>query len=97
MSYFEHYYNPAGEKTLRAYSRPVTLARFDSMGWMTAERDVWEIPNHLCDIPHMRLLPLRTERAVSRTVAHMDRRLFEAGRWGSISSLTAHATHRVAH
>src|SRR5262245_7306559 len=23
MSYFEHYYNPAGEKTLRAFSRPV--------------------------------------------------------------------------
>src|SRR6185503_6616965 len=22
MSYFEHYYNPAGEKTLRAFSRP---------------------------------------------------------------------------
>ncbi len=29
MSYFEHYYNAAGEKTLRAYSRPVNLARFD--------------------------------------------------------------------
>src|SRR5262245_47734309 len=27
MSYFEHYYNPAGEKTLRAYSRPVSLRR----------------------------------------------------------------------
>ena len=36
MSYFEHYYNPAGEKSLRAYSRPVNLARFDHMGWMTA-------------------------------------------------------------
>src|SRR3954465_6787047 len=29
MSYFDHYYNPAGEKTLRAYSKPVNLARFD--------------------------------------------------------------------
>ena len=29
MSYFEHFFNPAGEKTLRAYSRPVSLARFD--------------------------------------------------------------------
>jgi len=26
MSYYKHYYNPAGEKTLRAYStRPVNL------------------------------------------------------------------------
>ena len=29
MSYFEHYFNPAGEKTLRAYSRPVNLRQFD--------------------------------------------------------------------
>jgi len=79
MSYFEHYFNPAGEKTLRAYSRPVNLARFDSIGWMTAERDVWEIPTHLCEISHTRLLPGRTERGVGR----MDRRLFAAGRLGA--------------
>ena len=76
MSYFEHYYNLAGEKTLRAYSRTVNLARFDSMNWMTAEREVWEIPSHLCQIPHTRLLPVGTER----TVARMDHRLFKAGR-----------------
>src|SRR5262249_15950845 len=34
MTYFEHYFNPAGEKTLRAYSRPVNLRQFDSIGWM---------------------------------------------------------------
>src|SRR5436853_7295284 len=28
MSYFEHYYNPRGEKTLRSVSRPVNLRRF---------------------------------------------------------------------
>jgi len=37
MSYFEHYYNPKGEKTLRTYSRPVDLKRFDKRGWITAE------------------------------------------------------------
>jgi hypothetical protein len=78
MSYFEHYYNPAGEKTLRTYSRPVNLARFDSLGWMTAERDVWEIPNHLCDIPHTRIFPPR----LARSLARMDRRLYKAGRCG---------------
>jgi hypothetical protein len=75
MSYFEHYFNPAGEKTLRAYSRPVNLARFDFMGWMTAERDVWEIPNYLCEIPHTRLFLPRVERGIAK----MDRRLLEAG------------------
>jgi len=78
MSYFEHYYNPAGEKTLRAYSRPVTLARFDSCGWMTAERDVWEIPNHLCDIAHTPVFPANR----GRLLAPMDRRLYKAGRLG---------------
>src|SRR5579862_4669300 len=30
VSYFEHYYNLRGERTLRAYSRPVNLKRLDS-------------------------------------------------------------------
>jgi hypothetical protein len=78
MSYFEHYYNPAGEKTLRAYSRPVNLTRFDRMGWMTADRDVWEIPTHLCEIAHSRVLVNGAERSLSR----MDDRLYKAGRLG---------------
>jgi hypothetical protein len=81
MSYFEHYYNPAGEKTLRAYSRPVNLKRFDSMGWMTAERDVWEIPNHLCDIPHTKILT----RTMERQLEKMDERLYKAGRVGGVA------------
>ena len=50
MSYFEHYYNPAGEKSLRAFSRPVSLARFDrSLSWMSTLSEVWEIPEYLCE------------------------------------------------
>jgi hypothetical protein len=79
LSYFEHYYNPEGEKTLRAYSRPQNLSRFDRMGWMTAERDVWEIPNHLCDIPHTRVLKPGMEKRLSK----MDERLYRAGRLGA--------------
>jgi hypothetical protein len=78
MSYFEHYYNPAGEKTLRAFSRPVNLSRFDRTSWMTAERDVWEVPNHLCEIPHTKILTPRMERGLAK----MDRRSFQAGRLG---------------
>lgn len=78
MSYFEHYYNPAGEKTLRAYSRPVNLKRFDRIGWATREGDVWEIPNYLCDIPHTSILTAAMQRRLSR----MDERLYEAGRLG---------------
>jgi len=81
MSYFEHYYNPAGEKTLRAYSRPVNLARFDRMDWMTAEREVWEIPNHLCEIPHTQILTPQMQRQLAR----MDERLYKAGRVGGVA------------
>jgi hypothetical protein len=81
MSYFEHYYNPAGEKTLRAYSRPVSLARFDrTLRWMTTLEEIWPIPGHLCEIPHTRVVSKPTERALTRT----DRRLFEAGRVGGV-------------
>src|SRR5580693_4221761 len=52
MSYFEHYYNLRREKTLRNYSRPVNLRRFDRIDWMTAEDDVWAVPEYLCTIAH---------------------------------------------
>ena len=35
MSYFEGYFNAAGEKTLRAYTAPLNLSRFDKQHWET--------------------------------------------------------------
>jgi hypothetical protein len=81
MSYFEHYFNPAGEKTLRAYSRPVNLRQFDRRGWMTSEEDVWLVPNYLCEIKHTPVLP----RTMLRKVARMDKRLYAAGRLGGLA------------
>jgi hypothetical protein len=77
MSYFEDYINLRGERTLRAYSRPVNLARFDRShpGWMTSQDDLWWIPEHLVDIPHTHLLAPGMERSLSRA----DRRAVEAG------------------
>ena len=81
MSYFEHYFNPAGEKTLRAYSRPVNLRQFDRRDWMTSEADVWVVPNYLCEIKHT---PVLSKKAL-RKVAPMDKRLFAAGRLGGLA------------
>ncbi len=75
LSYFESYFNLRRQKTLRRYSRPVHLARFDRIGWMTAPDDLWEIPRTLVDVPHERLLPAERERSFSP----VDRRMFEAG------------------
>jgi hypothetical protein len=80
MSYFDHYYNLKGEKSLRGHSRPVNLTRFDkSMNWMTAESEVWEIPTYLCEISHTPVAPA----SVIRRVSKMDRRLYEAGLHGT--------------
>jgi hypothetical protein len=80
MSYFEHYFNLAGQKTLRSYSRPVNLARFDPLGWMTSEEEVWFIPRYLVEIPHRPLLRPEAERHLSR----VDARLKAAGMLGRV-------------
>src|SRR3954464_10483860 len=43
LSYFPTYSNLRGERTLRRYSQPVILARFDRRGWVAAEKGVWFI------------------------------------------------------
>jgi hypothetical protein len=75
MSYFEHYFNLRAEKTLRNYSRPVNLARFDRIHWMTTEQDLWAIPEYLLTIAHTPLLA----PGLDRRLARVDRRLFAAG------------------
>ncbi|MGE5568206.1 MAG: hypothetical protein ACM3S5_04130 [Rhodospirillales bacterium] len=80
MSYFEHYYNLSAEKTLRRYSRPVNLARFDGIHWMTAEEDLWVISDYLSTIPHTPLLP----RSVK--LARVDERLYAAGLVGAVQT-----------
>jgi len=59
MSYFDDYYNEQGEKSLRSYSMPVNLNMFDEQRWMTSEKDVWFIPEHLVDVKHIKILEER--------------------------------------
>lgn len=65
MSYFEHYHNVAGEKSLRAYSRPVRLKQFGEE-WMTAEEDVWLIAEHLATLPHTPVITAKMGRRLNR-------------------------------
>lgn len=76
MSYFDDYINLRGERTLRAYSRPVNLARFDRAhpGWMTSDADLWWIPEHLLDVPHT---PILTP-TLARNLFRVDRRSLQA-------------------
>ena len=74
MSYFEHYFNLEGERTLRGHGRPVNLARFDRLHWMTSEVDLWPIAEHLERIPHVSLVP----SGVTRRLTPVSGRLWAA-------------------
>lgn len=80
LSYFEHYYNLRGERTLRSYSVAVNLARLDGKQWMTSEEDVWCVPELLIAARHYPLFPHR----VARDLPRLDRRSFEAGMHGRV-------------
>ena len=56
MSYFHEYFLDDGKKTLRRYSLPVDLSRFDKKGWIGSEEDVWYIPEYLTRIKHFNIL-----------------------------------------
>ena len=58
------------ERTLRRYSRPVNLARFDDLDWMTTEKPVWFIAERLCEISHISLLT----QAMKRNLTRVDER-----------------------
>jgi hypothetical protein len=85
MSYFNIYFNLRFERTLRTYSRPINLARFDRFNWMTTDKPVWFIAEYLCEIPHIRLLT----RAMERNLTRLDPRSVRA-------EMTGHRTKRSA-
>ncbi len=66
LSYFNIYFNLRFERTLRRYSRPVNLARFDHLDWMSTDKPIWFIAEYLCEIPHNPLLKPFQERRLTR-------------------------------
>ena len=80
LSYVDHYYNLRGERTLRNYSVAVDLTRLDGRNWMTAEEDVWCVPELLIAARHYPLFPDK----VARSLPRLDRRSFEAGMHGTV-------------
>ena len=73
LSYFNIYFNLRRERTLRRYSLPVNLRRFDPQQWMTTEQPVWFIVYYLFDVKHYPLLTKAQERRLHR----VDERLFQ--------------------
>ena len=81
ISYFEQYYNVAGEKTLRSYTKPLNLNGFDRSRWMTEAKAMDLIADRLESMPQIRLLT----PAMARTLAKVDPLSYAAGLQGSVA------------
>lgn len=66
ISYFHEYFTDDGKKTLRSYSRPLDLSRFDKRGWATDEKDVFYVPAYLNDIKHFPILSTAQTRMLRK-------------------------------
>ncbi len=56
MSYFHEYFLHSGQKTLREYSIPLNLNRFNKINWRTSEEELWDIPTELDSAKHYQIL-----------------------------------------
>lgn len=74
LSYFNTYFNLRGERSLRTFSRPVNLTRFDPLDWMTTEKPIWFIVEYLFEIFHHKLL----KPGMARRLYRVDDRTFRA-------------------
>lgn len=74
MSYFNIYFNMRRQRTLRTFSRPVNLKRFDRLNWMTTEKPIWFIAEHLLEISHTPLLT----KAQTKILSPVDDRTFRS-------------------
>lgn len=80
MSYFDLYFNSIGEKTLRAYTVPLDLSRFDRQGWRTRDGEGLEAIAQRLD--EIRKFPVLTPEMVAN-LAPVDPRLLEASLLGA--------------
>ncbi|MCL6099301.1 MAG: hypothetical protein M1391_12075 [Bacteroidetes bacterium] len=65
MSYFDFYFNTIGEKSLRSYSNPVDLSKFDKYNWMTTDDDLEFIGDYLYKVKHHKILTGKMLRSLS--------------------------------
>ncbi len=91
MSFFNIYFNLRGERSLRTFSRPVNLARFDPLQWMTTDKPVWFIAEYLLDIYHYKLLRPGMDKRLHR----VDERLFRGECLGRADKKTLLAEKRI--
>lgn len=81
MSYFHEYFLQSNrKKTLRSFSRPINLSRFDRYDWETSEEPIWFIPEYLLSIPHTPILN-RAQITRLRTADPIEAAMTEITEW----------------
>jgi len=66
MSYFEPFFNLAKNRTLRGYTRPLALARFDADGWTHRDQTMSTIADALDASPRVTLFSAAEVRAFTK-------------------------------
>jgi hypothetical protein len=79
MTYFEFYFNLRREKTLRAYTRPLDLRRFQDPGWMWDEAGLRKVTKRLYSL---KPIPLISD-ASAEQLNLSDERTYTAGTSGT--------------
>jgi hypothetical protein len=79
ISYFEVFFNAIGEKTMRAYTRPLNLKEFDRLQWETNDETMDAIAERLDEI--RRFKPLTP--TMIRNLSFADERSVKAGLLGA--------------
>ena len=74
MSYFDFYFNTLGDKSLRSYSRPVNLSRFDNKNWARTLSDLEYIGDYLTVIAHYPVMDAESIAGLQR----VDQKLMDA-------------------
>ena len=65
MSYFDAYFNLDGDKSLRHYSAPVNLRRFDHLNWRTTGDLLDEIQTSLHHVRHYPVITRQMEKRLA--------------------------------
>ncbi len=79
LSYFDGFYNIFGKRTMRAFTEPIDLERFESRGWRFSNGRLLYIDRAIDDAPRAWKLPRRRVKDVSP----VSEQLREAGLLGS--------------
>lgn len=65
MTYFDFYFNSIGEKTLREFSVPFDLSRFDDRNWMVTDENLFYLDPALDKARHFRIIKPKMEKRLN--------------------------------